>query len=255
MTSDNAKIALVTGSSRGLGKNTALALAKKGVGVIVTYRSNEAEAKSVVAAITEMGSKAVALPLEMSNTKSFDRFVEQLKQSLQTTWQTEQFDFLVNNAGIGINKPFAETTEEDFDQLMNIQFKGVFFLTQKLLPLIKDGGRIVNLSSGLARFTLPGYSAYASMKGAIEVLTRYLAKELGHRQITANVVAPGAIATDFGGGAVRDNPEINKFIASQTALGRVGEPDDIGGAIALLLSDDNRWVNAQRIEVSGGQSI
>lgn len=255
MTQDNAKIALVTGASRGLGKNTALALAKKGVGVVVTYRSNEAEANSVVAAITELGSKAVALPLDMSNLKTFDRFVEQLKQSLQTTWQTEQFDFLVNNAGIGINKPFAETTEEDFDQLMNVQFKGVFFFTQKLLPLIKDGGRIVNLSSGLARFTLPGYSAYASMKGAIEVLTRYLAKELGHRQITANVVAPGAIATDFGGGAVRDNPEINQFIASQTALGRVGMPDDIGGAIASLLSDDNRWVNAQRIEVSGGQSI
>ncbi|MBD2093305.1 SDR family oxidoreductase [Microcoleus sp. FACHB-1515] len=255
MTQDNAKIALVTGSSRGLGKNTALALAKKGVGVIVTYRSNEAEANSVVAAITEMGSQAVTLPLDVSDIKSFDRFVEQLKQSLQTTWQTEQFDFLINNAGIGINKPFAETTEEDFDQLMNIQFKGVFFLTQKLLPLIKDGGRIVNLSSGLARFTLPGYSAYASMKGAIEVLTRYLAKELGQRQITANVIAPGAIATDFGGGVVRDNPEVNKFIASQTALGRVGEPDDIGGAIAALLSDDNRWVNAQRIEVSGGQSI
>lgn len=255
MTQDNAKIALVTGGSRGLGKNTALALAKKGVGVVVTYRSNEAEANSVVAAIKELGSKAVALPLDMSNLKTFDHFVEQLKQSLQTIWQTEQFDFLVNNAGIGINKPFAETTEEDFDQLMNVQFKGVFFFTQKLLPLIKDGGRIVNLSSGLARFTLPGYSAYASMKGAIEVLTRYLAKELGHRQITANVVAPGAIATDFGGGAVRDNPEINQFIASQTALGRVGMPDDIGGAIASLLSDDNRWVNAQRIEVSGGQSI
>lgn len=252
---NNLKIALVTGSSRGLGKNTALALAKKGVSVIVTYRSNEAEANSVVAAIAEMSSKAVALPLDTSNTKSFDRFVEQLREALQTTWQTEQFDFLVNNAGIGINKPFAETTEEDFDQLMNIHFKGVFFLTQKLLPLIKDGGRIVNLSSGLARFTLPGYSAYASMKGAIEVLTRYLAKELGHRQITANVIAPGAIETDFGGGVVRDNPEINQFIASQTALGRVGVPDDIGGAIASLLSDENRWVNAQRIEVSGGQSI
>jgi NAD(P)-dependent dehydrogenase (short-subunit alcohol dehydrogenase family) len=161
----------------------------------------------------------------------------------------------VNNAGIGIHKPFAETTEDDFDQLMNIQFKGVFFLTQKLLPLLKDGGRIVNLSSGLARFTLPGYSAYASMKGAIEVLTRYMAKELGHRQIAVNVVAPGAIATDFAGGAVRDNSEINSFLASQTALGRVGLPDDIGGAIASLLSEDNRWVNAQRIEVSGGQSI
>ena len=264
MTNNPTKIVLVTGSSRGLGKNTALALAKKGVGVVVTYRSREEEANSVVSAINAMrnsegtaetGSKAVALQLDTSNTKTFDPFVEQLKQALQTTWQTEQFDFLVNNAGFGINKPFAETTEDDFDRLMNTQVKGVFFLTQKLLPLIKDGGRIVNLSSGLARFTLPGYSAYASMKGAIEVLTRYLAKELGHRQITVNVVAPGAIETDFGGGAVRDNPEINQFIASQTALGRVGVPDDIGGAISSLLSDDNRWVNAQRIEVSGGQSI
>jgi NAD(P)-dependent dehydrogenase (short-subunit alcohol dehydrogenase family) len=252
---NNTKIALVTGASRGLGKNTALALAKKGVDVIVTYHSNEAEANSVVAEIVEIGGKAAALQLDTSNTKTFDGFVAQIKQTLQDYWQTEQFDFLVNNAGIGINKPFAETTEDDFDRLMNIQFKGVFFLTQKLLPLLKDGGRIVNLSSGLARFTLPGYSAYASMKGAIEVLTRYMAKELGHRQIAVNVVAPGAIETDFGGGAVRDNPEINNFIASQTALGRVGLPDDIGGAIAALLSEDNRWVNAQRIEVSGGQSI
>ncbi|PSB59358.1 SDR family oxidoreductase [Chamaesiphon polymorphus] len=201
--------------------------------------------------------------LDTSDTKTFDSFVGQVKRSLQDKWQTEQVDFLVNNAGIGVYAPFAETTEEEFDRLMNIQFQGVFFLTQKLLPLLKDGGRIVNLSSGLARFTLPGYSAYASMKGAIEVLTRYMAKELGHRQIAVNVVAPGAIETDFGGGAVRDNPEINNFLASQTALGRVGLPDDIGGAlakpigtiIASLLSEDNRWVNAQRIEVSGGQSI
>lgn len=252
---NNTKIALITGASRGLGKNTALALAKKGVDVIVTYRSSEAEANSVVSEIIGIGGQAAALQLDTSNTKTFDEFVAQVKQTLQDNWQTEQFDFLVNNAGIGINKPFAETTEDDFDRLMNIQFKGVFFLTQKLLPLLKDGGRIVNLSSGLARFTLPGYSAYASMKGAIEVLTRYMAKELGHRQIAVNVVAPGAIETDFGGGAVRDNPEINQFIASQTALGRVGLPDDIGGAIASLLSEDNRWVNAQRIEVSGGQSI
>jgi NAD(P)-dependent dehydrogenase (short-subunit alcohol dehydrogenase family) len=252
---NNTTIALVTGASRGLGKNTALALAKKGVDVIVTYRSSEAEAHSVVSAIEAMGSKAVALQLDTSNTKTFDEFVAYVKQSLQDKWQMEQFDFLINNAGIGIHAPFAETTEEEFDQLMNIQFKGVFFLTQKLLPLLKDGGRIVNLSSGLARFTLPGYSAYASMKGAIEVLTRYMAKELGHRQIAVNVVAPGAIETDFAGGSVRDNPEINNFIASQTALGRVGLPDDIGGAIAALLSEDNRWVNAQRIEVSGGQSI
>ncbi len=249
------KIALVTGASRGLGKNTALALAKKGVDAIVTYHSNQKEANSVVATIEAMGVKAVALQLDTSNTKTFDSFVEQVKKSLKDKWQTEHFDFLVNNAGTGINAPFAETTEEDFDRLMNIHVKGVFFLTQKLLPLINDGGRIVNISSGLARFTLPGYAAYASMKGAIEVLTRYMAKELGSRQIAVNVVAPGAIETDFASGAVRDNPEINKFIASQTALGRVGVPDDIGNAIASLLSEDNKWVNAQRIEVSGGQSI
>ncbi|MBE9108685.1 SDR family oxidoreductase [Nodosilinea sp. LEGE 07298] len=252
---NNTKIALVTGASRGLGKNTALALAKKGVDVIVTYRSSEVEASSVVSEIAEMGGKAAALQLDASSTKPFDEFAAQVKQTLRDQWQAEQFDFLVNNAGIGIHKPFAETTEDDFDRLINLQFKGVFFLTQKLLPLIKDGGRIVNLSSGLARFTLPGYSAYASMKGAIEVLTRYMAKELGHRQIAVNVVAPGAIETDFAGGAVRDNPEINTFLASQTALGRVGVPDDIGGAIASLLSEDNRWVNAQRIEVSGGMFL
>jgi NAD(P)-dependent dehydrogenase (short-subunit alcohol dehydrogenase family) len=244
---NNMKIALVTGASRGLGKNTALALAKKGVNVIVTYRSSEAETSSVVSEIAEMGGKGAALQLDASSTKPFDEFAAQVKQTLQDQWQTEQFDFLVNNAGIGIYKPFAETTEDDFDRLINLQFKGVFFLTQKLLPLLKDGGRIVNLSSGLARFTLPGYSAYASMKGAIEVLTRYMAKELGDRQIAVNVVAPG--------GAVRDNPEINNFLASQTALGRVGLPDDIGGAIASLLSEDNRWVNAQRIEVSGGMFL
>lgn len=252
---NQAKIALVTGSSRGLGRNTALALAKKGVDVIVTYRSSEAEANSVVSVIAELGGKAIALQLDTSDVKTFDRFAQQLKQVLQTTWQTEQFDFLVNNAGTGIHASFAETTEEEFDLMMNVHLKGVFFLTQKLLPLLKDGGRIVNLSSGLARFSSPGYAAYASMKGAIEVLTRYLAKELGHRQIAVNTIAPGAIETDFEGGAVRDNPEINKFIASQTALGRVGVPDDIGGAIAALLSEENRWVNAQRIEVSGGMFL
>ncbi|MDZ8223277.1 SDR family NAD(P)-dependent oxidoreductase [Nostoc sp. ChiVER01] len=249
------KIALVTGSSRGLGKNTALALAKKGVGVIVTYHSNDEEAKSVVSSIEEIGAQAVALQLDTSNTKTFDGFVEQVKQSLQDQWQTEHFDFLVNNAGIGVYASFADTTEDDFDRLMNIHVKGVFFLTQKLLPLINDGGRIINISSGLARFALPGYAAYATMKGAIEVLTRYMAKELGQRHITVNVIAPGAIETDFAAGVVRDNPEINKFIASQTALGRVGLPDDIGGAIASLLSEENRWVNAQRIEVSGGVFI
>jgi len=252
MTENQTKIAIVTGASRGLGKNTALALGKKGVDVIVTYRSSEQEANSVVSAIVGMGGKAAALQLDTANTKNFDGFIVKMNQLLQEQWQTSQFDFLVNNAGIGINKSFAETTEEDFDQLMNIHLKGVFFLTQKLLPIIKDGGRIINISSGLARFTLPGYSAYATMKGGIEVLTRYMAKELGERQIAVNTIAPGAIETDFGGGVVRDNQQINDFIASQTALGRVGVPDDIGGAIAALLSEDNRWVNAQRIEVSGG---
>jgi NAD(P)-dependent dehydrogenase (short-subunit alcohol dehydrogenase family) len=250
---DKTKIALITGSSRGLGKNTALALAKKGVGAIVTYLNSEAEAKSVVSAIEAMGGKAVALQLDTGNIKTFDAFVVQVKQALQNTWQTEQFDFLVNNAGIAGNSLVAETTEAEFDRLLNINFKGVFFLTQKLLPLLKDGGRIVNLSSFLTRITYPGRATYASMKGAIEVLTRSLAKELGHRQITVNTVAPGAIATE--GSVVRNNPEINKSIASQTALGRVGEPDDIGGAIATLLSEENRWVNGQRIEVSGGQSL
>lgn len=249
------KIALVTGSSRGLGKSTALNLAKKKVDVIVTYRSSEAEAKSVVAAIEELGAKAIALQLDTANTKTFDGFVAQVKQSLQAKWQTDRFDFLVNNAGTGINASIVETTEEEFDHLMNIHVKGVFFLTQKLLPLINDGGRIVNLSSGLTRIIFPGYAAYASMKGAIETLTLYMAKELGSRRIGVNVVAPGAIETDFGGGVVRDNSEMNKQIASQTALGRVGLPDDIGGAIASLLSEDNQWVNAQRIEVSGGQYI
>jgi len=178
-----------------------------------------------------------------------------VKAALESNWQRTSFDYLVNNAGSGIHAPFAETTEAQFDLMMNIHLKGTFFLTQSLLPLIADGGRILNVSSGLARFSLPGYAAYASMKGAIEVLTRYLAKELGERGIAVNVIAPGAIATDFGGGAVRDNPDINAFIASQTALGRVGQPDDIGGAIAALLSVDCRWVNAQRIEVSGGVYI
>lgn len=249
------KVAIVTGASRGLGENTALALAKKGVDVIVTYHSNKAKAHSVVAEIAKLGRKAVALQLDTSNTNGLDAFAENIKQALQTTWQVEQFDFLINNAGIGINKPFAETTEADFDRLMNIQLKGVFFLTQKLLPLIKDGGRIVNISSQLARLALPGYSAYAVAKGGVEVLTRYLAKELGERQIAVNTVAPGAIETDFDNGVIRDNQQFNDLVASQTALGRAGVPDDIGGAIASPLSEDNRWVNAQRIEISGGVYI
>jgi NAD(P)-dependent dehydrogenase (short-subunit alcohol dehydrogenase family) len=255
MTKSQVKIALVTGSSRGLGKSTALNLAKKGVDIIVTYHSNAEEAAKVVAEIEQLGAKAVALQLDTANTKTFESFGAQVKQLLQDKWQTEHFDFLVNNAGTGAYASFLDTTEDDFDRLLNIHVKGVFFLTQKLLPLINDGGRIVNLSTGLTRIILPGYAAYASMKGAIETLSLYMAKELGSRRIAVNVVAPGAIETDFAGGAVRDNPEMNKYIASQTALGRVGLPDDIGGAISSLLAEDNQWVNAQRIEVSGGQSI
>jgi NAD(P)-dependent dehydrogenase (short-subunit alcohol dehydrogenase family) len=255
MNNNSSKIALVTGASRGLGKSTALNLAKKGVDSIVTYHTNAEEAAKVVAEIESLGANASALQLDTANTKTFDDFAMQVKQSLQAKWQTDHFDFLVNNAGTGVGASFADTTEADFDHLMNIHLKGVFFLTQKLLPLINDGGRIVNLSTGLTRIILPGYAAYASMKGAIETLSLYMAKELGARKIAVNVVAPGAIETDFGGGAVRDNSEINQYLASTTALGRVGLPDDIGGAISSLLSEDNKWVNAQRIEVSGGQSI
>ncbi len=251
----NTKIAIVTGGSRGLGKNTALSLAKKGNGVIVTYHSKKDEADEVVKEIEQLGQKAVALQLNVTDSESFTGFVSQVKSALNQKWNSDHFDFLVNNAGIGVHVSFAETTEEQFDQMVNIHLKGVFFLTQKLLPLIADGGRIVNISSGLTRFALPGYAAYATMKGAIETLTKYLAKELGARGIAVNVVAPGAIETDFNGGAVRDNEQLNKFVTGQTALGRVGLPDDIGGVIASLLSEDNRWVNAQRIEASGGMFI
>lgn len=248
-------IALVTGSSRGLGKNTALALAAQGTDVIVTYQRNHAEAQAVVAQIVESGRRATALVLDVADSKSFAAFAARLRDVLMTQWQRERFDYLVNNAGIGIHASFAETTEEQFDTLMNIHLKGTFFLTQALLPLIADGGRIVNISTGLARFALPGYAAYAAMKGGVEVLTRYLAKELGARGIAVNVVAPGAIETDFGGGVVRDNAQVNSFIASQTALGRVGQPDDIGGAIAMLLAPGSRWINGQRIEASGGMFL
>ena len=252
---DIQKIALVTGGSRGLGKNMALALANKGNDVILTYHSKQAEADEVVAEIERLGQKAVALQFDVPNIKALDGFIEQLKTTLTEKWNRTSFDFLINNAGIGINVPFAETTEEQFDLLMNIQFKGVYFLTQKTLPIIADGGRIITLSTGLTRFALPGYSAYAAMKGAIETFTKYLAKELGPRKIAANTVAPGAIETDFGGGVVRDNQQMNAVIASNTALGRVGLPDDIGGVVAFLCSEEGRWVNAQRLEVSGGQFI
>ena len=249
------KIAIVTGGSRGLGKNMALSLAQKGIDVILTYHSKKAEADEVVKQIEKSGHKAYALQLDVANSKSFAAFAQQVKNVLKEKWHRDSFDFLVNNAGSGVHAPFAETTEEQFDQMMNIHLKGVFFLTQKLLPLMADKGRIINISSGLTRFALPGYAAYAVMKGAVETLTKYMAKELGARGIAVNVVAPGAIETDFGGGMVRDNKEINNFVAGQTALGRVGLPDDIGGVIASLLSEDNRWVNAQRIEASGGMFI
>ncbi|MBW8908125.1 MAG: SDR family oxidoreductase [Mesorhizobium sp.] len=248
-------IALITGGSRGLGRNTALNLARRGVDVIVTYRSRADEAEAAIAEIEAAGGRAAALELDAGAVASFPAFVEALKTTLRDTFQRDRFDYLVNNAGTGLRKMIAETTEDEFDALMNVHLKGVYFLTQALLPLINDGGRIINVSSGLARFAAPGSSAYAMMKGGIEVFTRYLAKELGQRGITANTVAPGAIATDFNGGHVRDNAEINRMVAGVTALGRAGVADDIGPMIAALLSDDNRWVNAQRIEVSGGMNI
>jgi len=251
----NTKIALVTGGSRGLGKNMALRLAEKGNDLIITYKQNKEEADKVVAEIQALGQNAFALPLNAGDVSSFDNFLAQVGQHLTEKTGSPKFDFLINNAGTGLYSSFAETTEQDFDDIVNLHFKGVYFLTQKALAYLNDGGRIVNISSGLARFSFPGSSAYASAKGAIEVLTRYLAKELGGRGITANVVAPGAIETDFGGGHVRDNAETNKHIASVTALGRAGLPDDIGGVVAFLCSDDARWVNGQRIEVSGGMMI
>ena len=250
-----AKITLITGASRGLGRNTALSVVRHGGDVVITYQSRAEDAQAVVAEIQAMGRKAVALQLDTGDVATFGSFAERLRTALRETWQRETFDHLVNNAGHGDYALISDTTEAQFDKLVNVHVKGVFFLTQALLPLIADGGRVVNLSSGLTRFAYPGYGAYAAMKGAVEVLTVYMAKELGSRRIAVNTVAPGAIETDFGGGVVRDNPEINKHLADLTALGRVGVPDDIGPMIASLLSEDNRWVNAQRIEVSGGQAI
>ena len=249
------KITLITGASRGLGRNTALSIARHGGDVILTYQSRADEAQAAVAEIQAMGRKALAFQLDIGDVSAFGPFAARLRTALRETWQRESFDNLVNNAGHGDYALIEQTSEVQFDRLVDVHFKGVYFLTQTLLPLIADGGRIVNLSSGLTRTSFPGYAAYAAVKGAVEVLTVYMAKELGSRGITVNTVAPGAIETDFGGGAVRDNPEINKVFASMTALGRAGLPDDIGPMIASLLSEDNRWVNAQRIEVSGGQAI
>ena len=259
MTTENAansarRIAIVTGGSRGLGRNTVVNLARRGIDSIFTYHSNQAEAAAVIAAVEALGQKAVALQLDTGNVASFDAFVAKVRETLAGLG-ADKFDYLVNNAGTSHHNAFEQTTEAELDGLFNVHFKGVFFLTQKLLPLIRDGGRIVNLSTGLTRITIPGSGAYAAMKGAVEVLTRYLARELGARGIAVNTVAPGAIATDFSGGMVRDNPDLNRRVAEMTALGRVGEPDDIGPMIASLLAEDNRWVNAQRIEVSGGMAL
>lgn len=249
------KIALVTGGSRGLGRNMALALAKKGVDVLLTYNSNKDAADEVVQQIEALGQHAKAFQLDTSNTKRFDRFTEAVTNHLAATYGQPRFDFLINNAGTALYAPVTEVTEAQVDEIFNIHYKGVFFLTQKLLPLLNDGGGIINISSGLTRITYPGSSIYGSLKGAVEILTRYLAKELGPRRIRVNVVAPGAIETDFGGGRTRDNKEINAHIAGLTALGRVGLPDDVGGVVAFLCTNDAGWINGQRLEVSGGQAI
>lgn len=251
---DIRKIALVTGGSRGLGRSVVEHLAAQGVDIIFTYHSNAAEADKVVAAVAKHGRKAAALQLDTGDIATFDAFAKRVRATL-TDFGADRFDYLVNNAGTSHHAAFEHVTEKDFDALFNVHLKGVFFLTQKLLPLINDGGRIVNTSTGLTRIVIPGSAAYATIKGAVEVFTRYLAKELGPRRIAVNVVAPGAIATDFSGGMVRDNPDLNKRVSDMTALGRVGQPDDVGMMVASLLSENNRWVNAQRIEVSGGMAI
>jgi len=255
MTNTETKIALITGGSRGLGRSMALHLATRGVDILFTYRAAASEAAEVRERIRALGRQAVALPLDVANSASFDAFGSAVAGELERTWGRKQFDFLVNNAGIGLHAGIAETTAAQLDEIYNVHFKAPFLLTQRLLPLIADGGRIINISSGLARMTFPGSAAYAAMKSAVETLTRYMAKELGPRKITANVVAPGAIETDFSGGLVRDNPEMNQRIAAMTALGRVGQPDDIGGVVAMLLGPESGWINGQRIEVSGGQNL
>lgn len=252
MSTQSQKIALITGGSRGLGRNTAESLARKGVDVVLTYHSRAEDAEAVVATIKAEGRRAVAMQLDTGVSASFQGFAERLKTTLRDNWGRDSFDYLINNAGQGFHQSIAETSEAEFDGLVAVHLKGVFFLTQKLLPLIANGGRIINISSGLARFSFPNTAAYAMMKGGIEVFTRSLAKELGSRGITANTVAPGAIETDFNGGALRNSPEMQRSVSQVTALGRPGVADDIGPMIASLVSEDNRWVNAQRIEVSGG---
>lgn len=255
MTTTKNKIALVTGGSRGLGKDTAIALAKKGFDVIITYQSKKDEAEKTVKQVEALGHKAAALALDLAATSSFDGFVNELQQTLSSNFATQKIDALVNNAGAGYSASIAETTEAGFDQMASTHLKAPFFLSQKLLPVLNDGSSIVNTSSGLARFSYNGYAAYAIMKAGVDSLTRYQAKEFGPRKIRVNSIAPGAIETDFGGGAVRDNEGLNQMIAEQTALGRVGLPDDIGSVTAFLCSDESKWINAQRIEVAGGIHI
>lgn len=246
------KIALITGGSRGLGKNMALSLARKGIDIVLTYHSRQAEAAATVAEIEALGRKAVALQLNTAATGSFAAFYTQLVSTLHATFGTDRFDFLINNAGTGLTVPFAETTEAQFEEMLNVHLKGVFFLTQKALPFLQDGGRIINISSGVTRYSFAGASAYGIMKGAVDVFTRYLALELGTRGIAANVVAPGAV---FGGGAMPDTPEMRTYVAQMTALGRVGLPDDVGGVVAFLCTEEARWINGQRIEVTGGMML
>lgn len=249
------KIALVTGGSRGLGRDMVINLAKKGIDILFTYHSNSSAADDVKSEVVKLGQKCEVFQLDTSDVKSFDAFFKNVSSYLNSEYGTPHFDFLINNAGTGIYQPFLETTEEQFDKMVNIHFKGVYFLSQKAVSMMNDEGGIVNISSGLSRFSLPNSSAYASAKGAIDVFTRYLAKELGNRKIRANVVAPGAIATDFGGGENKTNEKKRDTVSNFTALGRVGEPEDIGGIVAFLCSEDAKWINGQRIEASGGMML
>lgn len=250
--SSTTKIAVVTGGSRGLGKDMAISIARKGLDLVLTYRTNEAEAAETVQQIEKLGRKAKALPLDMADFSSLDQFVQQLKNALQQGWQKENFDFLVNNAGMGATVPFEQVTEELFNNFLNVHFKSVYFLTQKCVPMLNSGARIINISTGTTRFSNPGYSVYASMKGAVEIFTKYLAKELGAKGIGANIVAPGPVETDFNNAAIRNNPQLKGMLGSLSPLGRVGNADDIGSVVAFLCTDDAKWINGQRIEVSGG---